>query len=139
VTPCEEAPRETQEATVMGFIQSDGSVVADRPVRYQTRTSVTSAAAPATVYDTIADLRNHLEWSGARAKDDTFKLLDLNAPPGRAVVGTTFSSTGANYNGTFHDRSTATEATRPTTFVIETEAPRPTSRTPMGRALHPPV
>jgi hypothetical protein len=107
---------------VMGFIQSEGSVVADRPVRYKTRTSVTSAAAPATVYDTIADLRNHLEWSGARAKDDSFKLLDLNAPPGRAVVGTTFSSTGANYNGTFHYRSTATEATRPTTGVIETEA-----------------
>jgi hypothetical protein len=88
----------------------------------RTQTWTTSRASPADVYDVISDMPAHLEWSGERASDETFKLLTLEAPEGRATVGTAFTSTGANYNGTFHDRSVVTEATRPATFVIETEA-----------------
>jgi hypothetical protein len=95
---------------------------ADRPLGYRTQTSVTSTAPPQTVYDTIADLRNHLDWSGDRASSQTFKLLSLDAPDGPAAVGTAFTSSGAADNGTFHDSSVVTEATRPRTFVIETDA-----------------
>ena len=93
-----------------------------RPLNVRTRTSVTSHASPEDVYDVIADMRAHLEWSGERASDPTFKLLSLEAPDGSASVGMAFSSTGANYNGTFHDRSVVTVASRPTVFVIETDA-----------------
>jgi hypothetical protein len=97
-------------------------VAADRPLGYRTQTSVTSSAPPSTVYETIADLRNHLDWSGDRASSETFKLLSIDAPDGPAAIGTAFSSTGAADNGTFHDRSVVTEASSPTTFVIETDA-----------------
>jgi hypothetical protein len=83
---------------------------------------VTTTAPPQIVYDTIADLRNHLDWSGERASSETFKLLSLDAPEGPAAVGTTFSSSGAADNGTFHDRSEVTVASSPSTFVIETDA-----------------
>jgi hypothetical protein len=96
--------------------------VADRSLMYRTQTSVTSGASPEVVYDTIADLRNHLDWSGERASSETFKLLELEAPAGPAAVGTTFSSSGSADNGTFHDRSVVTEASRPGRFVIETDA-----------------
>jgi Polyketide cyclase / dehydrase and lipid transport len=96
--------------------------VADRPLGYRTQTSVTSAASPEVVYETIADLRNHLDWSGERAADDKFKLLSIQAPDGPARVGTAFTSSGTAENGTFHDRSEVTVATAPTTFVIETDA-----------------
>jgi hypothetical protein len=89
---------------------------------YRTQTSVTSAAPPQTVYETIADLRNHLDWSGERASSETFKLLSIHAPEGPAAVGTAFSSSGAADNGTFNDRSMVTMASSPTTFVIETDA-----------------
>jgi len=77
---------------------------------------VTSTAPPDAVFDTIVDLRAHLEWSGERAASDTFKLLELDAPDGPALVGTEFSSSGAADNGTFHDRSVVhrSAATRPT-------------------------
>ena len=97
-------------------------MAADRPLGYQTQTSVTSGASPDVVYDVIADLRNHLDWSGDRAADDKFKLLSIDAPDGTATVGTSFSSSGSAENGTFHDRSEITVATRPSVFVIETEA-----------------
>ena len=89
---------------------------------YRTRTSVTSAAPPRVVYDTIADLRNHLDWSGERASSEKFKLLELEAPPGPAASGTSFSSSGAADNGTFHDRSVVMEASSPERFVIETDS-----------------
>jgi hypothetical protein len=89
---------------------------------YRTQTSVTSTAPPQTVFDTISDLRNHLDWSGERASSETFKLLSIDAPDGPAAVGTAFSSSGAADNGTFHDRSVVTAASSPTTFVIETDA-----------------
>jgi hypothetical protein len=97
--------------------------VSQRPFHLVTQVSVVSAAPPETVFDVIADLRNHLEWSGERASDDTFKLLGLEVDtPGPARVGTVFTSTGANFNGTFHDRSEVAEVTRPRVFVIETDA-----------------
>ena len=96
--------------------------MADRPLGYRTQTSVTSAASPEVVYDTIADLRNHLDWSGERAADDKFKLLSIEAPEEPATVGTIFTSSGSAENGTFHDRSEVTVATPPTTLVIETDA-----------------
>jgi hypothetical protein len=96
--------------------------VAERTLNFTTQVSVTSKATPDAVFDTILDLRAHLEWSGERADDDKFKLLSLEAPDGPAAVGTTFSSSGTADNGTFHDRSVVTEATRPHRFVIETDS-----------------
>ena len=96
--------------------------MAQRPLNIRTQTSVVSEASPDTVYDVISDLRAHLEWSGERAADQSFKLLTMDSPDGPATVGTKFRSTGANFNGTFHDESTVTAATRPTTFIIETNA-----------------
>ena len=96
--------------------------MADRPLMYRTHTSVKSAASPRTVYETIADLRDHLDWSGERASSETFKLLTIDAPEGPAVVGTAFSSSGSADNGTFHDRSVVTVASSPGCFVIETDA-----------------
>ena len=90
--------------------------------RFRTQVSALSAAPPDVVHRVIADLRNHLVWSGDRAADPTFKMTSLEAPDGTATVGTTFSSTGANFNGTFRDRSVVTEVTPPSAFVIETDA-----------------
>jgi hypothetical protein len=42
-------------------------VAADRPLGFVTRTSVTTSAAPDVVFDVIADLRDHVVWSGERA------------------------------------------------------------------------
>ena len=89
---------------------------------FRTQPSATSKASPEFVYDTIADLRAHLEWSGERASSDTFKLLELDGPEGPAAVGTSFTSSGAADNGTFHDRSVVTEASRPNRFTIETDS-----------------
>ena len=91
-------------------------------LRFETSVAVTSMASPHAVYETVADLRAHLEWSGERASDDTFKLLALEAPDGAARTGTAFTSTGANFNGTFHDRSIVTEASPPSRFAIETDS-----------------
>jgi hypothetical protein len=96
--------------------------VATHRFLFETRTSVTSNAPPEAVFDTIVDLRAHLEWSGERAASETFKLLELDGPTGPAFVGTEFTSTGAADNGTFHDRSVVAEASRPTVFVIETDS-----------------
>ncbi len=110
--------------------------MAQRPLGYRTQTSVTSAASPQVVYDTIADLRNHLDWSGERASSETFKLLSIEAPDGPAAVGTAFTSSGSADNGTFHDRSEVTVATSPTTFVIETDSHLDRKRgKPVGRPL----
>jgi hypothetical protein len=81
-----------------------------------------SGAPPEVVYETIADLRNHLDWSDERAEDEKFKLLSLEAPEGPAAVGTSFTSSGSAENGTFRDRSEVTVASPPATFVIETGA-----------------
>lgn len=83
---------------------------------------MTCEAPPEAVYDVIADLRNHLVWSGERAEDEGFKMLTLDAPEGPAAVGTSFTSSGSAGKDTFHDRSVVTEASRPHLFVIETDA-----------------
>ena len=95
---------------------------AERPFHYVTRTSVTCLAPSAAVFDVVTDLRAHLVWSGERASDPSFKLLSLDTDQHAAEIGTTFSSTGANFNGTFHDRSIVTQLVRPTLFTIETDA-----------------
>lgn len=89
--------------------------------RFETSVSVMSAAPPEVVYDLVADLASHLDWSGDRA-GDAFKLLTLEAPEGPATAGTRFTSTGASDNGTFHDTSVVTEASRPTRFAFETDS-----------------
>jgi hypothetical protein len=81
-----------------------------------------SKASPQDVYDTVSDLSAHLIWSGERAEDPTFKLLRLDAPSGRATAGTQFTSSGANFNGTFNDRSVVSEAVACSRFVIDTDA-----------------
>lgn len=96
--------------------------MAQRSLMFSTRTSASSSANPEAVYDLVADLRAHLEWSGVRASDDNFKLLSIEAPEGPATVGTTFSSSGSAGKDTFHDRSVVTVASRPNLFVIETDA-----------------
>jgi hypothetical protein len=96
--------------------------MADRPLMFRTQPSVTSTASPEAIYDVIADLGNHLVWSGERAEDEGFKMLSLEAPDGTATVGTTFTSTGTAGKDTFHDRSVVTDASRPHVFVIETDA-----------------
>jgi hypothetical protein len=62
---------------------------------FETSVSATSKASPQTVYAVAADLQAHLEWSGERASSESFRLLTLDASPGAATAGTTFSSTGA--------------------------------------------
>jgi hypothetical protein len=97
-------------------------VTSQRPFVFTSQTSALSKATPEVVFDVVSDLKAHLVWSGERASDDTFKMLTLQAPEGRAVVGTAFTSTGANFNGTFHDRSVITEVAASSRFVIETDA-----------------
>jgi hypothetical protein len=97
-------------------------VTADKPIMVRTQTSTTSGATPDVVWSVVADLPSHLVWSGERASDETFKLLSLEAPEFPVAVGTRFSSTGSNFNGTFRDRSVVTEAVEPSSFVIETDA-----------------
>jgi hypothetical protein len=89
---------------------------------FRTSVTATSKAPPQAVYDTVADVNAHLIWSGERAEDDSFKLLTLDAPDGSAQVGTAFTSTGANFNGTFHDRSVVEEMSPPNVFVIRTQS-----------------
>jgi len=96
--------------------------MADRPFGFRTHPSVTSTATPEAVFDVIADLRNHLIWSGERAESDGFKMLTLDAPEGPATVGTAFTSSGSAGKDTFHDRSVVTEVSPPRTLVIETDA-----------------
>ena len=45
---------------------------ASKVLRFEPVT-VASEAPPQAVYDTVADLKAHLDWSGERATDDDFK------------------------------------------------------------------
>jgi len=82
-----------------------------------------SNASPEAVYDLLADLQSHLEWAGTRQTRD-FHLVSLEAPPGPATVGTTFTSTGVipMSRRSWSDRSTVTAAERPLKFEITTQA-----------------
>jgi hypothetical protein len=73
------------------------------------------------VYDVLAQPSTHLQWAGDEAPNKLFKLLSLESPGGRAVVGTKFTSMGSNMLGmVFHDQSVVTEAAPPSLFVFET-------------------
>ena len=89
---------------------------------YTFRTTAMSTAPPQAVFDVLCDLPANLDWSGERAEDDSYKLLSLDATEPIARVGTRFSSTGANFNGTFHDTSVVTELAPPGRFAYETDA-----------------
>ena len=94
-----------------------------RPFSFVTQTSVSSRASPEAVFATLTDLQAHLEWSGQRASDDDFKLLTIEQKGlGSVQAGTTFESSGSNFNGTFHDRSTISVVSPPNVFVIDTDA-----------------
>jgi hypothetical protein len=88
-------------------------------------------AEPEAVYDLLADLRTHVEWGGTRQRQG-FRLVSLEAPPGLATVGTSFSSTGTIPMSRRHwsDRSTVTVADRPGKFEFTTQA-RATAGNPM--------
>ncbi len=80
-------------------------------------------ARPEAVYDLLADLKSHLVWAGARQTQD-FHLVSLEAPPGPAAVGTSFSSAGVipMSRRRWSDRSTVSIADRPLMFEITTQA-----------------
>lgn len=90
--------------------------------RHEYRLTGVTSAPPEAVYDTLADLASHREWSGARLPDSAERLLTLEAPPGPAREGTEFTSTGSTSIGTFRDRSRVTVAERPTRFEFVTES-----------------
>lgn len=81
------------------------------------------SAPPDVVYDLLADLRTHVTWAGTQQTSD-FRLLSLEAPPGPAGVGTTFTSTGTipMSSRRWQDRSQVTAAERPSTFEFVTTA-----------------
>lgn len=81
------------------------------------------SAPPEVVYDVLADLRTHLTWGGEQ-QSSVFRLLSLDAPAGPAIVGTSFTSTGAipMSSRRWEDRSKVTVAERPLTFEFVTHA-----------------
>ena len=81
------------------------------------------SAPPDVVYDFLADLGTHVTWAGTQQTGD-FRLLSLEAPPGPAGVGTTFTSTGTipMSSRRWQDRSQVTAAERPNTFEFVTAA-----------------
>jgi hypothetical protein len=86
------------------------------------RAAVTSPAAPAAVYEILADPRTHLVWAGERSPRKKFRLLTMDAPAGPAGIGDRFSSSGANINGTFHDSSVVVVADRAERFGFDTDS-----------------
>jgi len=92
-----------------------------------------SCSAPAdVVYDFLADLRTHVIWAGTQQTRD-FRLLSLEAPPGPASAGTTFTSTGTipMSSRQWRDRSQVTAAERPNLFEFVTTATARGSRRSM--------
>jgi hypothetical protein len=91
--------------------------------QFTMRLSKRCSAPPEVVYDLLADLRTHLTWGGSQQSSD-FRLLSLEAPPGPATAGTSFTSTGTIPMSwrRFADSSTVTMAARRTTFEFVTHA-----------------
>jgi uncharacterized protein YndB with AHSA1/START domain len=85
------------------------------------RVEATSKASPEAVYEVLSDPRTHLRWAGEQQKPKT-RLVSVEAPEGRARVGTEFRTTGLDPMGTFSDRSVVTEAVPGRTFEFVTEA-----------------
>ena len=101
------------------------------------RYSVTSKAPPSDVYDVLADLSTHLAWAGEPDPKERYALLSLDAPQGRATVGTKWTSTGAasrDGSSTFHDRATVTEASG-NVFAFETDSRLTRKHRPEWRVL----
>src|ERR1700730_2945246 len=90
---------------------------------FTTRLNKHCSAPPEVVYDIVADIRTHLAWGGVEQRSD-FRLLSLDAPAGPAIVGTSFTSTGAIPMSLrkWSDSSTVTMAERPGTFEFVTHA-----------------
>jgi hypothetical protein len=84
--------------------------------------TVPAKASREAVYDLLSDLNTHLVWAGEDAPRADFRLLSIDAPTRPAVVDDRFSSSGANNNGTFHDRSVVVEADPGERFGFDTEA-----------------
>jgi Polyketide cyclase / dehydrase and lipid transport len=84
--------------------------------------SVRSTAPADAIYAVLADPRTALEWGGREAPKKSFRLLTMDAGGGPLAVGDTFSSTGANITGTFHDRSAVVEAEPGARFGFDTES-----------------
>jgi hypothetical protein len=80
-----------------------------------------SAASADAVYDVLSDLRSHAIWAGERQGKKT-RLTSIDALEGPAVVGTEFTTTGADPMGSFRDTSVVTEASPPGLLEFVTEA-----------------
>jgi hypothetical protein len=100
-----------------------------REWRFEGRTP----ASPASVYDVLANLGDHLEWAGRRQWWN-FRLLTLDGPPGPAQVGTEFTSTGRipMNAARWQNRNVVTAADRPHVFEITTEGRIPWPRGAAG-------
>src|SRR5262245_47726762 len=74
-------------------------------------------------YDLVADLRTHAIWGGER-QPRSFRILTLDAPPGPATAGTTFSSTGNMPMSPklWQDSTQVTAADRPHLFELVTDS-----------------
>jgi polyketide cyclase/dehydrase/lipid transport protein len=97
-------------------IAEDGRI--DMPdVSVSARSSVSAER----IFRTLADLSTHTTWAGSMHQKKSFGLLSLEAPTGRAVVGTEFHSTGIDPMGSFSDRSVVTGSTGPSVFEFVTE------------------
>jgi hypothetical protein len=80
-----------------------------------------SGASTDAVYDVLTDVRSHLIWAGERQGKKT-RLTSMEAPVGPVVVGSEFTTTGADPMGSFRDASIVTEMSRPGLFEFVTEA-----------------
>jgi len=102
------------------------------------RSEVHSGAAPEAIYAVLSDLHTHLTWAGEQAPRKDFRLLSMVAPAGQLTVGDTFSSTGDNGNGVFHDRSVVVEAEPGRRFGFDTRSTleRRHGKTWYGRFTH---
>lgn len=100
-----------------------------RDWRFEGRTQ----ASPASVFDLLENLGDHLEWAGRRQWWN-FRLLALDAPPGPAQVGTEFTSVGQiPMNGPrWENRNVVTAADRPSLFEITTDGRIPWPRGAAG-------
>ena len=92
---------------------------AGREVVFETR--FRTAAPPEAVFDQLADVRSHLEWGGTKG-NKKFHLTGLEGGATTAEKGTAWTSSGVAPDGTFSDRSTVTDATRPSRFEFTTES-----------------
>jgi hypothetical protein len=96
-----------------------------RPILTFEATSGSEASCEA-VYDVLADPSTHLTWAGHQSPEKGFRLLSLDAPGGRASVGSSFTSTGANGSKmTFLDHSVVIEAIPSSRFAFETQSRLP--------------